>query len=153
MNGKLILTGICALTIGLAINNFAVSDALPNYKIATVDVQKVVGSSKAVNNLKAEHKKQIEDLTKFVVTAKTNLDKETDVNKRKSLETKYNKQLNDKKEAIDKNYAKKLAEIDKDISTVIQKEAKAKGFDIVLAKGIVLYGGEDITNEITKAVK
>ena len=39
------------------------------------------------------------------------------------------------------------------ISSTIAAQAKAKGYDIVLAKSTVLYGGEDITAEIAKIVK
>ena len=43
--------------------------------------------------------------------------------------------------------------IDKSISATIQTQAKKSGYDLVLAKGIVLYGGNDITAEIQKLVK
>ena len=56
-------------------------------------------------------------------------------------------------EKMDKDYAEKLKNIDKSISKKIEDEAKAKGYEIVLSKGIVLFGGKDITNEIIKAVK
>ena len=69
------------------------------------------------------------------------------------MENKYNKELNVKRNAIQKDYAKKLASIDKSISAVIAQKAKAASYDIVLAKGVVLYGGTDITAEITKSVK
>ena len=32
-------------------------------------------------------------------------------------------------------------------------ELKTKGYEIVLAKGVVLYGGSDITSSISKLVK
>ena len=54
---------------------------------------------------------------------------------------------------MEKEYASKLAAIDKSISDKIVVEAKNGGYDIVLAKGVVLYGGTDITNNVIKAVK
>ena len=53
----------------------------------------------------------------------------------------------------DKVYVKKLADIDKSISTTIQAQAKKTGYDLVLAKGVVLYGGTNITTEVQKLVK
>ena len=44
-------------------------------------------------------------------------------------------------------------EIDKSISNVINAQAKANGYDLVLAKGAVLSGGVDITDQIAKQVK
>ena len=61
--------------------------------------------------------------------------------------------MNSKKVALDKNYASKLANIDTVISGKIAEQAKAGNFDVVLAKGIVLYGGTDITDAVKKAVK
>ena len=66
---------------------------------------------------------------------------------------KFEKEVTDIKKSNDKKYAKKLAEIDKSISKTIQEESQKAGYDLVLSKGIVLYGGTDITSEITKAVK
>ena len=58
-----------------------------------------------------------------------------------------------KKEAIAKSYQTKLQAIDKSITATIEAQAKAQGYDIVLAKTSVLYGGQDITAAIAKVVK
>ena len=68
-------------------------------------------------------------------------------------ETKYNKEVQDKRKAIAKNYETKLLEIDKSITNTINANAKENGYNLVLAKGAVLSGGTDITDEITKALK
>ena len=54
---------------------------------------------------------------------------------------------------MDKNYAQKLSVIDSSISKQIENLAKTNGYDIVIAKGVVLYGGNDITDAVKKAVK
>ena len=54
---------------------------------------------------------------------------------------------------MDKNYASKLKTIDNTISSKITEQAKTGGYDLVLAKGVVLYGGTDITDAVKKAVK
>lgn len=66
---------------------------------------------------------------------------------------KYNEDLAKKKEANAKEYTAKLAAIDKNISSTIAEQAKIKGYTLVLSKSSVLYGGEDITSEISKIVK
>ncbi len=143
--------GLTAFVIGMSVNNYAISN-VPS-KIAVVDVQKVVASSSQVKALKADREAKIKDLANFVTTARANVAKETNATKRKELENKYNKELNAKRNTIQKDYAKKLAAIDKNISTIINQKAKAANYEIVLAKGVVLYGGTDITAEITKEVK
>lgn len=153
---KLLTIGLVAFATGMAVSNYAISEevAVPaNFKVAIVDVQKVVASSSQVKDLKEEQKKKSQELTKFIETAKTNIDKEKDANKKKALETKYNKEFKTKRENIAKNYETKLLAIDKNISSVIDKKAKENGYNLVLAKGAVLSGGTDITDEITKAVK
>ena len=43
--------------------------------------------------------------------------------------------------------------IDKNILTVIDANAKKYGYNLVLAKGVVLNGGTDITATISQQVK
>lgn len=148
---KYFALGLSAFIIGMSVNNYAISDVTNN--IAVVDVQKVVASSSQVKALKADREAKIKDLASFVQTARTNVAKETNAEKKKALEAKYNKELNAKRDAIQKDYAKKLANIDKSISATIAQKAKAANYSMVIAKGVVLYGGQDITNEIAKVVK
>ena len=150
---KFLTVSLVAFAIGLAAGNYAISDVPSNFKVAVVDVQKVVASSSQVKALKDEQKKKGQELAKFIETAKTNLDKEKDAKKKKALEEKYNKEFQAKRDAIAKNYETKLLAIDKNISSVIDKNAQANGYNLVLAKGVVLYGGTDITDSIKKAVK
>ena len=72
---------------------------------------------------------------------------------KKAAEEKYTKELQDKKTKMDAEYATKLKAIDASISKKIEEQAVLKGYDVVLSKGIVLYGGKDISNEVIKAVK
>lgn len=148
---KYLALGLSAFIIGMSVNNYAISD-VPS-KIAVVDVQKVVASSAQVKALKTDREAKIKDLANFVKTAREAVAKETNATKKKELEAKYNKELNAKRDAIQKDYAKKLAAVDKNISATIAQKAKAANYDIVLAKGVVLYGGSDITSEIAKVVK
>lgn len=142
---------LSAFLIGMSVNNFAISN-VPS-KIAVVDVQKVVSASAQVKTLKADREAKIKDLSNFVKNAREAVAKEPNATKKKALEDKYNKELNAKRNAIQKDYSAKLAQIDKNISSVIAQKAKASSYDIVLAKGVVLYGGSDITNEVAKSVK
>lgn len=152
-NLKFIAVAAVSMAIGLAINNYAISNVPANYKVAVVDVSKVVGNSKQVASLKEEQKKKVADLTKFVQSAKTNIAKETDATKKKALEEKYSKELASKKAAMEKDYATKLKAIDKSISDTISARAKLGGYNLVLSKSVVLSGGEDITSAIMAAVK
>ena len=154
MNKNLKIFGIIAFAfvLGLSTNNFANSKAPASYKVAVVDVPKLVEASNQVKALKKEQLKNIEDMKKFVETAKADVDKQsTEANKAK-LADKYHATLLQKRKVNTEAYNKKLAEIDKKISAIITKKAQTSEYDLVLAKGTVLYGGEDITAELTKEV-
>ena len=153
MNNKfrLLVVAVSTFVIGLSLSNFAMSDVTT--KIAVVDVQAVVNSSSQVAALKKEQETKAKDIVAFIEKARKDVAATKDVKKKQTLEEKYNKELNAKKTAMDKNYATKLEAIDKTISTHIASQAKAGGYDIVLAQGVVLYGGSDITEAVKKAVK
>ncbi len=150
-SGKFLLVGALTFVAGVTFGNFAMSD-VPS-KIAVVDVPQVVNSSAQVQALKKEQQAKTKEILAFVEKARKEVAATTDVKKKQALEEKYSKELNNKRVAMEKNYASKLSAIDTTISAKISEQAKAGGYDIVLAKGVVLYGGTDITESIKKAVK
>jgi len=121
--------------------------------VAVVDVQRIVESSPAINALNLDRKSKIDNLVKFVEKAKSDVSKETDPTKRKALEDSYNKELNLRKTEIDKDYSKRLSEIDSDITGIIKVRAKKSGYDLTLSKSDVIDGGVNITDDIIKELK
>ena len=121
--------------------------------IAVVDLQKVVDNSAQVKTLKNEHTAKIKELNGIVTKAQEEIAKQTDTKKIVEIQDKYTNQFNNKKSEIDKIYASKLANIETQIQSEIEKKAKADGYDFVFAKSVALYGGKDITNEISGMVK
>ena len=152
-NVKLLAAVAAAFAIGFSANNFAMSDVPSNFKVAVVDVQQVVASSAQVKALKNEQQAKTEEVIKYIDKARKDVASVSDEKKKKALEDKYNKELVTKRETLEKDYATKLQAIDKNISSTIETQAKAKNYNVVLAKGVVLYGGDDITADIVKIVK
>lgn len=147
-----ILFAITMFALGFGINNMAVSNMTAT-KIAVVDVPAVVAKSAQVQALKKEQAKNMQELESWLKVARADVEKQkTDAGKEKLIK-KYDEEFAKKKENISKNYNNKLKAIDKSITETITSEAKAKGYELVLTKGVVLYGGEDITTAISKAVK
>lgn len=116
--------------------------------IAVVDLQQIVSNSSQVRQLKQEHARKMEELNKVILNARGAISNESDASKILQLEEKYTKEFNDKKSALDKDYANRLNSIEKNIKDEIAKKAKADNYDYVFAKSVLLYGGKDITNEI-----
>lgn len=121
--------------------------------IAVVDLQKVVDNSAQVKTLKNEHTAKIKELNGIVTKAQEEIAKQTDTKKIVEIQDKYTNQFNNKKAEIDKIYASKLTNIETQIQSEIEKKAKADGYDFVFAKSVALYGGKDITKEISGMVK
>lgn len=121
------------------------------FSVAVVDVQQIIQKSPKISALQAERQSKLNDLEKFVINARKDVAKQKTEKARKTLETKYNKELNNRKNDIDNDYSKKLAEIDKEITALIKE--KSTDYDLVLTKNTVINGGVDITSEIIKELK
>lgn len=152
---KTLTIGAISFCLGFGLNNFAISSNVPNtnYKIAVVDVSKVVSQSSQVQALKREQNSKMEELQKWLTTARADVDKQSSQEGKQKLVKKYDVEFAKKQDAIRKDYSTKLQTIDKSISNIIAKEAKSQNYNIVLAKGVVLYGGDDITSKVAKLVK
>lgn len=151
MNKTLGLLAVSLLAAGCLSFNSAV--LAKDFTVAVVDVPQVVTSSAQVQALKKEQQTKAEELVKFIENARKDVASITDSSKKKAAEEKYSKELQTKKEKIELEYASKLKAIDASISKQIETQAKVQGYDVVLSKGVVLYGGKDITSEIVKVVK
>ena len=121
--------------------------------LAVVDLQRLVGTSSQVKQLKQEHSKKIAELDKILVNARGEIANEKDPAKVLLIEDRYMKEFNTKKEALERDYNNKLSLIEKNIKTEITKKAQKDGYDYVFAKSVVLYGGKDITNELVNVIK
>ena len=139
---------LLALFIALSIPSMAFAES-----IAVVDVNKVVAASKQVQDLKNEHLKKNQDLRKWLDVVRADIDKQTTEANKQKLAQKYNAELNKRKTALQKEYAQKIGDIEKNISASITQQAKAMGYSMVMAKSNVLYGGTDITDAVMKVVK
>ncbi|MBQ7126326.1 hypothetical protein IJO12_04500 [bacterium] len=122
-------------------------------KIAVVDLTQVVEKSSQVQKLKLEHSKKLADLDKIIVNARGEISNEKDPQKVLLIEDKYMKEFNNKKNVLEKEYNSKLSDIEKSIKAEVTKKALASGYKYVFAKSVVLYGGDDITQELLKIIK
>ena len=145
---KLVLTTLIIAGMALGVQN-----AMAQGKIAVVDVQAVVAKSAQVQALKKEQQNKIKELDKWLKTAQADVEKQQSKEGKEKLLKKYNTEFAKKKEDIAKNYQTKLQAIDKSITETIATQAKLKGYDMVISKGVVVYGGDDITADVSKVVK
>ncbi len=121
--------------------------------IAVVDIPAVIAKSGQVQALKKEQKAKMQDLEKWLKTAQADVEKQQTKEGKEKLLKKYNAEFAKKKEAIAKDYAARLQAVDKSITETISTTAKAKGYNMVISKGVVVFGGDDITADVQKSVK
>ena len=96
---KFLTIAAVAFAVGMGVKNFAMSEIPGNYRIAVVDVQQVVAASSQVNELKQENQAKTTEILSFIEKARKDVAATTDADKKKSLEEKYTKELNSKREA------------------------------------------------------
>lgn len=151
-DSKILAVSCLAAGIMIGSNNFAMPN-ISSSKIAVINVPQIIAASAQVKALKDEQAKKAKEIEKWLESANVDIKKQsTEAGKQKLLK-KYNDELAKKKEVNIKEYTQKLSAIDANISSTIASQAKARGYDIVIAKSSVLYGGDDITAEIAKFVK
>jgi len=122
-------------------------------KMAIVDLPAIVSKSAQVQTLKVEMETKTRELTQWLADAQKDVKSEKDEEKQKLLLQKYNAEFAQKRDEVSREYNAKLQAVDKDINDTIINTAKAKGYRTVIAKGVIIYGGDDITDDIIKVVK
>ena len=92
-------------------------------------------------------------MEKWLKTAQADVEKQKTQEGKDKLLKKYNTEFEKKKADIAKNYQTRLQAVDKCITETITATAKAKGYNMVISKSMVIMGGDDITADIQKIVK
>ena len=114
---------------------------------------KLLASSKSIKAAEDARAKQTQDMLKWYDTASADIAKQQSAAGKQALIKKYEAQLTAKKKSIKDAYAKKINEVDTQLDNAIKTKAKAMGYDLVLRKDSVLFGGVDITAQILPLVK
>ena len=143
---------IGAFAAGYSINNIAVSRTTPDYRVAIVDIQRVVANSNEIKTLKLEQEKQVQNMQTTINKAREEISKEKDPVKIAALEEKYRNDINNQKLALDESYNSKLKAIDSKIKTAVVEKARSMNYNIVLPKNTVLFGGDDITEQVASII-
>lgn len=85
--------------------------------------------------------------------ARAEIAKEKDPAKVSALEEKYRNEINKQKLALDTSYNNKLTAIDNKIKTAVVEKARSMNYNMVLPKNTVLFGGDDITEQVSTIIK
>jgi len=122
-------------------------------RIATIDVARIAANSSALAELNQKQQKDMLELQKWIKDAQADVKKQKSKQQRDELTQKYDEELMQKQQALQQEYSTALKNIDAEMSAMIQKKAKAKGYNVVLTKDSVVTGGQDITDAILEMMK
>lgn len=160
---KFALTAVAGLALAAPLTAPA---AAADVKIGVVDVQKIL--------LASELNKQLMDAQKEVQEAEQRLakayeEKRKDLEEKRktlsdddfiALQRKYEDQMNELKKSEEGKLVSKREsmmkikeQLEKSLSSAVTKIANDKGLTLVLSKQVVVYGGQDITQDVQNAMK
>lgn len=127
--------------------------SLNDAKIAIVDIQALVNQTPSVLALRAEQQKNSSIIQSWVNDRNRELSQIADQNARASISQQYQIELNKRQQLLQSQYALKVQAIDAELSKLISDVATSKKLDYVFAKGMVVFGGTDITADVAKLLK
>lgn len=136
---------------GYSMNDAAVS--FPKYRVAVIDVPVLLSKSSEIQALKLTQEKDMEELNILISKAQNELLNEQDKTKLLQKEAGYRKEIESKRNDMEKEYNIKLEKINNNIKSIISKEAKKSNYNLVLPTGMVITGGDDITASVVKNIK
>jgi Skp family chaperone for outer membrane proteins len=146
-----VIACVLVFMVGYNLNDAAVS--FQKYKVAVVDVSKLLAHSSQVQELKRSQEKETEELNTLISKAQNELLNESDKNKILEKEASYRQQIEAKKVDMDKKYSEKLEKINTEIRNIVTTEAHKENYNLVLPVGMVISGGDDITEKVVKLIK
>lgn len=146
-----IVACVLVFFVGYNMNDMAVS--FPKYKVAVIDVPTVLSNSSEIQELKRIQDKEMQELNTLISKAQNELLNEHDRSKLLQKEAAYRKEIETKKKNMDEKYNSKLVKVNNEIRKIISNEAKKSNYNLVLPTGMVISGGEDITDNIVKKMK
>ena len=109
--------------------------------------------SNDIKNLKASQDKQLKELQTQISKAQNEIANTQDEQKAVQLQANYSKEIETKRNAIDEEYSKKIVQITSNIKNLVATQAKKADYNLVLPTGMVISGGEDITDNVLKEMQ
>lgn len=129
------------------------TSSLADAKIAIVDVQALVNQTPSVIALRNEQQANANVIQNWVAGVNNQLSQIADPNQRAAMTQQYQIELNKREQILQSQYVQKVQAIDAELSKLVSDVATEKKLDYVFAKGMVVFGGTDITADVAKLLK
>ena len=122
-------------------------------KIGIVDIPFVVNHTPSVLALRQLQQQNAVAIQQWINGINAQLMQEQNLQNRQNLANVYQSELNKRQQALQVQYAQMAQGIDAELSKVITDVAKQEKLDYVFAKGMVVFGADDITVKVIEAQK
>jgi Skp family chaperone for outer membrane proteins len=142
---------VLVFCVGYNLNDSAAS--FQKYRVAVVDISQVLAHTPEAQELKRTQDKEMEELNTLVTKAQTEILNAASKDVMLQKEALYRQQIETKKSDMDKKYSIKLAELNKKVRGAVSSEARKENYNLVLPVGMVISGGDDITESVVKNMK
>jgi len=140
------------VVLAVMINLFAFNISAFAEEIGVIDINKILQGYSKSQSIKADAKIKKAELQKFVENARKSVQSAKTASQKKTLENKYNTELRQKLTVINAEQSKKVQEIQTNIFNAIKSIAAQKQISTVLTKESVIFGGQDLTDEVIKVL-
>ncbi len=124
-----------------------------NPKIASVDIQQLLANSSEFVSLKKEQNVKALELQSWMNAMNAEIAKKAQGDEKNQMIAQGQAQFAQKQNAINTEHHQKLLGIDVKLTEIIADIAKDEKYDYVFAKGTVLFGATDITQDVIKKIK
>lgn len=130
------------------IAGYALKSMFASNNVAIIDLPAIGSQAKELQALQEEQQTKSLELQQWLIKAQDEIKKQPNEQKKKELSKKFEEELNQKQTTLQNEYNQKLQALDTRIRQLIAEEAQSKGYNAVMVKGAVMYGGDDITTQI-----
>lgn len=120
---------------------------------AVVDVPWVLAQMPSFIAARTEQQQNMQQLQQDVNNINAEIARALTQNEKQALSEKYKGAVAQRQSEIQRAYAQKLQDVDKEITKLISDTAKEQGYKFVFAKTTLIFGGTDITPAIAEKLK
>ncbi len=123
-------------------------NAMAKPSVGIVDMAKILTASKKAQDVTSDIKSQQEEIQKMIDDARSKImAAETDAEK-KALEKKLSEKIQQRNNDFKADYEKKVTTLQDTITSTVEKVAKQKKIEFIFRKDNIVFGGQDITDDV-----
>jgi len=116
--------------------------------VGVVDMAKILTESRKAQEVTGDIKSQQDEIQQMITEARNKISSATSEEQKKDLDKMYTDKIQQKNISIKSEYDQKVTDLRNSIAITVEKVAKHKKMDLIFSKDDLVYGGQDITNEV-----